>query len=214
VPLQRTPLLSIALILALPVVYALTVLHGGSFWSGLSAKTALDYGVIPAAPRFGDFLRSLFLHGSFPALLVDVLALGVFGLGVEDALGRVRFLVLYLLGGGLALGLRLLVVPNSPAPAFGAVAAVAAVLSAYLILRPRARVVSLVPLPFFATIVEVPAVLYLALWLGLQVWFALGGIDAPLAYDRSAALGSLAFGALTGALLARPTLLAPSRAHA
>lgn len=213
-PLRRTPLLSLALILALTVVYALAVLHGGSFWRGLSPKTALDYGVIPATPRFGDFLRSLFLHGSFPAVLVDVLALGVFGLAVDDALGHARFLALYLFAGSIALGLQLLVVPNSASPAFGAAAAVAAVLGAYLALRPRARVVSLVLLPFFATIVEVPAVLYLALWLGLQVWFALGGIDTPLAYDRGAALGALGFGALAGALLVRPTLLAPRRAHA
>jgi membrane associated rhomboid family serine protease len=214
VPLRRTPLFSITLILVLLVVYALAVLHGGSFFRGLSGKTALEYGAIPAVPRFDEFLHSLFLHGSFPALLVDLLALAVFAPTVEDMLGRARFLAFYLLGGCLALGLRLLLVPDSIAPAFGAVPAVAVVLGAYLTLRPHARVVSLVPLPFFATIVEVPAVLYLALWLGLQVWFALGGVDTPLAYDRGAACGALAFGALAGTLLARAALPARSRAHA
>lgn len=213
-PLRRPPLLSIALILALLVLYALAVLHGGNFFHGLSAITALEYGVLPVAPQPEEFLHSLFLHSSFPTLLVDLLALAIFAPAVEDMLGRVRFFVLYLLSGSLALGLQLLVVPNSPSPVFGAVAAVATVLSAYIALRPHARVVSLVLLPFFATIVEVPAGLYIALWLGLQVWFALAGIDMPLAYNRGAALGALSLGVLTGALLARPTLLAPRRAHA
>lgn len=208
------PLFSIALILALLVVYALAVLHGGSFFRGPSTLTAIEYGVLPVAPRPGEFLHSLFLHGSFPALLVDLLALAVFAPAVEDVLGRARFLAFYLLGGCLALGLRLLLAPDSIAPAFGAVPAVAVVLGAYLTLRPHARVVSLVPLPFFATIVEVPAVLYLVLWLGLQVWFAIGGIDTPLAYDRGAACGALAFGAVAGPLLARAMLPARSRAPA
>ncbi len=213
-PLQRTPLLSIALIVALPVVYALAVLHGGSFWRGLSTQTAREYGVLPVAPRPEEFLRSLFLHASFPTLLVDVLALGVFAPAVEDVLGRARFLVLYLLGGSLALALQLLVVSVSLVPAFGPVAAVAAVLSAYLATRPRARVVSLVLIPFFATIVEVPAALYLAVWLGLQLWFTIGGVASPITGDAGAACGALACSALVGWLFARGTVPTHSKAHA
>jgi len=214
VPLRRAPLLGIALILALLLLYLLAVLHGGSFFRGLSARTAVNWGLIPRYPGFGAFLRSLFLHGSFPALLVDLLALAVFAPAVEDALGRVRFLALYLLGGSVALGLRLLVVPGSVVPALGAVAAVAAVLGAYLLLHPQARVVSLVPVPFFATIVEAPAVLYLALWLGLELWFVIGGVDTPLAGDRGAACAAIACGALAGSLLARASLPARGRVHA
>ncbi|HEY2217648.1 MAG TPA: rhomboid family intramembrane serine protease [Solirubrobacteraceae bacterium] len=212
--MRRPPLLSLALALTLLVLYALAVLHGGSFFYGLSPQTALDYGAVPREPSVGAFFISLFLHSSFPALIVDLLALAIFGFAVEDALGRARFLMLYLLAAAAAVGLQLLLAPNSAVPAFGAAAAVAAVLAAHLLLHPHARVVSLVLLPFFATIVEVPAVLYLTLWLGLQLWFTIGGVSSPIVGNRGAACVALACGALVGSLFARVALPAQGRVAA
>jgi membrane associated rhomboid family serine protease len=212
--LRRPPLLSLALALALLVLYALAVLHGGSFFRGLSAQSALDYGAVPRELSVDAFFASLFMHSSFPALLIDLFALAIFGLAVEDALGRARFSMLYLLAAGAAVGLQLLLAPNSAVPTFGAAAAVAAVLAAHLLLHPHARVVSLVLLPFFATIVEVPAVLYLAVWLGLQLWFTIGGISSPIVGDRGVACAALACGALVGSLFARVALPAQGRVAA
>ncbi|HXP36337.1 MAG TPA: rhomboid family intramembrane serine protease [Solirubrobacteraceae bacterium] len=119
---------------------------------------------------------SLVLHGSFVSLLADVLALAIFGPNVEDACGRLRFLCFYALGALLAVALQVLLAPNSPFPAFGACGAVAAVLGAYVLLYPRARVIALAPVPFVATILALPGALLIAVWLLAQLWFELVGL--------------------------------------
>jgi membrane associated rhomboid family serine protease len=89
----------------------------------------------------------------------------------------VRFCVLGLLGGLLGLGARTLASIDSPSPVlFGASGVTVAVLGAYLALHPRARVLTLVPIPFFTTIVEVPAALLIGAWLALQLYFAAAGL--------------------------------------
>jgi membrane associated rhomboid family serine protease len=123
---------------------------------------------------------SMFLHGSFLALFFNLLFLVLFGPSVENAVGRGRFLCLYLAGGLLALALRVAVGPNSIDPVLGSSGAVAAVLGAYLLLHPRAKVITLVLVPLFATIVEIPALILLALWLPLQLWLQLSGLADPV----------------------------------
>jgi membrane associated rhomboid family serine protease len=136
-------------------------------------------GLGPQTPTWQTTLSSLALHGSFVSLLADAVAIAIFGPTVEAALGRLRFLALCLLGGLFVLGVQVALGPNSPLPAFLAPGAVAVVLGVYLRLHPRARVVSLVLIPTFATIVEVPAALLLGLWLLVQLWFALVGLAGP-----------------------------------
>ncbi len=140
-------------------------------------NVAMVRGPQPAA--WQTVIGSLVLHGSFVSLLADAVGLAIFGPAVEDALGRLRFLALCLLGGALALGVQVALAPASPFPALLATGPVAVVLGAYLRLHPRARVISLVPIPMFTTIVEVPAALLLGLWLALQLWFALAGLSSP-----------------------------------
>jgi membrane associated rhomboid family serine protease len=105
-----------------------------------------------------------------------MLFLAIFGPTVEDTLGRIPFLALYLLGGLAVLGSQTLIDPGSTAALLGAAGAVTAILAAYVVLYPRARVISLVFVIFFFTIVEVPAVLLLGLWLAVQTYFALAGL--------------------------------------
>lgn len=123
---------------------------------------------------------SMFLHGSFLHIFGNMLFLVIFGPNVEDATGRVRYLAFYLLGGVVALAAQVLVSPDSTAPTLGASGAIAAVLGGYLLLYPRARVITLVLVVFFATIVELPAALLLGLWFLLQLWFGLAGLGSPV----------------------------------
>ena len=123
---------------------------------------------------------SMFLHGSFLALFFNLLFLVLFGPSVENAVGRGRFLCLYLAGGLVALALLVAVGPGSFRPVLGSTGAIAAVLGAYLLLHPRARVITLVLVPLFATIVEIPALILLALWLPLQLWLGLSGLADPV----------------------------------
>ncbi len=133
--------------------------------------------------------------------------LAIFGPSVEQATGRLRFLVLYLLGGIVALGVQVLLSPNSTVPVLGATGAVAAVLGAHVLLHPRAKVIALAPVPFFATIVALPAVLLLGLWFLVQLWFGLAELGSPFGDDALVAyfapVGAFVFGLLSIRLIAR-----------
>jgi membrane associated rhomboid family serine protease len=138
------------------------------------------YGAVPdelthAGGHASTALTSMFVQASFLQLLAAMLFLAIFGPTVEDTLGRARFLALYLLGGLLVLGVRVLLDPTSTVPVLGAAGAITAILAAYIVLHPHARVIGLVFALFFFTIVEVPAGLLLVVWLALQLSFGLTG---------------------------------------
>jgi membrane associated rhomboid family serine protease len=161
---------------------------------------------------------SMFLHGSFLHIFGNMLFLVIFGPNVEDATGRVRYLAFYLLGGLVALGAQVLVSPDSAAPTLGASGAIAAVLGGYLLLYPRARVLTLVFIVFFVTIVEVPAVLLLGFWFLEQLYFGAAGLASPLGGGEGVAyfahIGGFAFGLLLIRLFAKHGKPAPPRALA
>lgn len=116
-------------------------------------------------------------HEGLVPLLTDVLFLALLGPSVEDALGRVRFGSLCVLVGMFTLGARSLTGVGSPSTVLlSALVVTATVLGFYLLLHPRARVLSLVPLPFATTLVEIPAAVLIGLWLVLQVCFGFAGL--------------------------------------
>jgi membrane associated rhomboid family serine protease len=142
----------------------------------------------------------MFLHGGWLHLIFNMLSLHIFGDNVEDRLGRGRYLVFYLLCGLSAAAGQTLSNPHSAVPMVGASGAIAGVTGAYLVLFPRARVVTLVPVFFFVQIVEIPAVVFLLLWFGVQLVSGLATLGA-----RDGA-GGVAFwahvsGFVTGAVL-------------
>src|SRR5438067_1801734 len=99
---------------------------------------------------------------------------------LKDNIPNEHFPFFYLLGGLVALGAQVLVGPNSTAPTLGASGAIAAVLGGYIVLYPRARILSLVFIVFFVTIVEVPAVLLLGFWFLEQIYFGAADLSNPL----------------------------------
>jgi membrane associated rhomboid family serine protease len=165
----------------------------------------------PAQPATWETVfTSMFLHGSFLHIFGNMLFLAIFGPTVEDAMGRPRFAAFYLLGGLVALGAQVLVGPNSTGPTLGASGAIAAVLGGYILLYPRARILSLVLIVFFVTIVEVPALLLLGFWFLEQLYFGLAGLDTVGGLGSSsegvayfAHIGGFAFGLLAIRLFAK-----------
>jgi len=135
-----------------------------------------------------------------------MLFLAIFGPTVEDSMSRPRYLAFYLLGGLIALAAQVAVGPSSTGPTLGASGAIAAVLGGYLLMYPRARVLSLVFIVFFVTIVEVPAVFLLGFWFLEQLYFGLGGLASPLGGSEGVAyfahIGGFAFGLLAIRLFA------------
>ncbi len=112
---------------------------------------------------------SMFLHGGWLHIAGNMLFLWIFGNNVEDRLKRPLFIAFYFLGGLAATALQLAFGPNSSIPNVGASGAIAAVLGAYLVLFPRARVYTIVFF-FFITAIELPAVTVLGFWFVLQLF--------------------------------------------
>jgi membrane associated rhomboid family serine protease len=112
---------------------------------------------------------AMFMHGGLLHLGGNMLFLWIFGNNVEDSMSRWRFALFYFIGGLLATGGQVLADPSSTTPTLGASGAIAAVLGGYAVLYPRARVLTLIFIILFVTVIELPALLVLGLWFLLQL---------------------------------------------
>ena len=151
-----------------------------------------------------SIVESMFLHAGWLHLLGNMLYLWIFGDNVEDRMGRIGYLIFYLAGGFAATGLQLAMAASSTVPNLGASGAIAAVLGAYLVLYPSARVL-VVALPFF--LLPLPAVAVLGFWFVLQLVSGAGSlgtqVNSGVAYW--AHVGGFVFGlAIAGLLRRRP----------
>jgi membrane associated rhomboid family serine protease len=179
-PTRSTPVLTYLIIAANTLVY----LYQSSLDPASEKMFVEQYGLIPTMlahdPTLGSFitpLTSMFIHGGFMHLLLNMWSLFIFGDNIEDSLGKARYLFFYLLSGFAAAAAQVLVDPSSTLPMVGASGAIAGVLAAYLRLFPHARVLTLIPLFIFFFTQEIPAVLFIALWFALQVLSGLGSLS-------------------------------------
>lgn len=151
----------------------------------------------PLAP-WETVFSSMFMHASLLHIAGNMLFLWIFGNSVEDSMGPVRFVVFYILGGLAALALQVAVSPSSTAPTLGASGAIAAVLGGYIVLYPRARVVTLVFIILFFTVIELPALVMLGIWFAQQAVFGAVGLTDPAGGGGGVAyfahVGGFAFG--------------------
>ncbi len=140
-----------------------------------------QYGVVPAKAihyfqspdltlfdTFFPFLSSTFLHAGFVHLIGNMWFLWIFGDNIEDRLGHFKYLCFYILCGAIASSVHVFFNSQSEIPCVGASGAIAAVLGAYMITFPRARVTTVVPIFFFIQIIELPAVVVLGFWILIQ----------------------------------------------
>jgi membrane associated rhomboid family serine protease len=134
---------------------------------GECADLTVDSEIYPHKNIWRAGVFSIFLHASWLHLLGNMLFLWIFGNNVEDYLGKIGFAVFYVFAGIVALGAHVLADTGSTTPVIGASGAIAGVMGMYLVLWPRARVVSLVPILLFFPL-AIPAAVVLLLWFGLQ----------------------------------------------
>lgn len=222
-PTELPPLITWAIIAACVAVW--WWVQGAGFSDRHLATSVCSFGVIPAevtgqargvGPElvegvrcgfggltWGALFTSMFLHGSWMHLLGNLWFLWIFGNNVEDSMGHLRFLVFYLLTGLVAAGAQVVAEPASPLPMVGASGAISAIMGAYLVLYPRARVRTLLVLVVFITFVDLPAWVYLGYWFLLQV--ASGSMQAQ------GAGGGVAFWAHVGGFAAGLLLVIPFR---
>jgi membrane associated rhomboid family serine protease len=237
IPTDRFASVTFTLILANVVVYLLAISHGGSFFSGPDLHEVVKYGAIPYAlthsgvhcgllsagqnaqlvcahshvpdtiPAWETVFTAMFMHASILHIAGNMIFLWIFGNNVEDAMGPVKYLAFYVVGGLAALGLQVAIGPNSTAPTLGASGAIASVLGAYIVLYPRARVYTLVIIIFFVTVIELPALLMLGIWFAEQAVFGAANLTNPTGSGGGVAyfahIGGFVFGLLTVRLLAR-----------
>ncbi len=159
-----------------------------------------------ALPIWETVFTSLFMHASFLHIAGNMLFLWIFGNNVEDSMGPFKYIFFYILGGVAALALQVAIDPNSTAPTIGASGAIAAVLGGYIVLYPRARVLTLVIIILFVTVIELPALVMLGIWFAEQAIFAATNLTNPTGSGGGVAyfahIGGFAFGAATIKLLA------------
>jgi membrane associated rhomboid family serine protease len=219
---DRFPVVTVALIFINVVAYLLAIQHGGSFFAGPDAKEIVKYGATPYSlthsgaaahpsafgtiPAWETVFSSMFMQASLLHLAGNMLFLWIFGNTVEDAMGSLKFICFYLIGGVVALGLMVAVEPNSTAATVGAGGAIGAVIGGYMVIYPRGRVLTFVVMILFVTVIEVPVLVMLGLWVAMQAAFAAANLITPngggAAIAYFAQIGGLLFGAATIRLLA------------
>ena len=160
---------------------------------GYAESTKLD-----SPPWWVTVFTSMFMHGGILHIAFNMLFLWIFGNNVEDSMGRPRFIAFYLLAGIVAAYTQALLSSSSTVPAIGASGAIAGVLGGYLLLFPRARVLTVVLIILFVTIIEIPAAILLAVWFVLQFLPALGQVTTSAAGGEGVAywahVGGFVFG--------------------
>ena len=170
------PAVTIALIVANVLVffYELSLGEGLQeffFQSAFIPREYFEGGGVASQAR--PVMLSMFLHGGWIHLLGNLLYLWIFGDNVEDRMGHLKFLGFYVICGWIATLVHAYTNPESTIPTIGASGAISGVLGAYLVMFPRARVLTLIPLGFFIRITELPAMAVLGLWFLLQL---IGGV--------------------------------------
>jgi len=217
-PTRRVPVVTVSIIAACIAVFLVELQRSAQGGDAALGQFVTTWGVVPSelvkALRAGHFLSmetatlitSQFLHGGLLHIGGNLLYLWIFGNNVEDRFGRLRFLAFYLVGGVVAALTQVAIDPTSSVPTIGASGAIAAVLGAYLILYPGARVTTAIFVVFFYQLIEVPAVIVLVFWFLLQVFNGIGslGVDSSTSAGGVAVfahIGGFVFGAAIALLV-------------
>ena len=202
IPAERAPVVCILLI----VINVLAFLYELSFGPSIE-RFVTAYAVVPGrfshdpVGQLSTLFTSMFLHGGWGHLFGNMLYLWIFGDNVEDRLGHAGFLAFYLVCGLAAGFAHILTNAGSMVPTVGASGAIAGVLGAYLVLFPRARVLTLTP--WFSTIL-VPSIFFLGIWFLMQVFS--GAVQLSVARGTGgvaflAHVGGFVMGALIGGIV-------------
>jgi membrane associated rhomboid family serine protease len=189
-PSGTTPIVMYGLIAANVAVFLVEV----SLPRELLPDIILTFGVVPArvsqafrgeasivTAALLPALTSMFLHGGFLHLLLNMWFLQIFGDNVEGRVGHAGFLVFYLLSGLGATAGHCLLAPGSRVPMVGASGAIAGILGAYAVCWPRARIITVIPIFFLPYFLELPAVVVLVMWFLLQLLRGVASLGVEVA---------------------------------
>ncbi|HUJ15428.1 MAG TPA: rhomboid family intramembrane serine protease [Thermoanaerobaculia bacterium] len=211
-PRHKTPIVNRSLVLVNVLVFIAMLFAGGR------AELVMDrlgfvparllnpsaYGYTPAEAAV-TLVTSLFIHGGVVHLCGNMIYLWVFGGLVEEVLGHLRYLLFFVVCGAVGSLAHTCVFPQSPIPSIGASGSIAGILGAFLVLRPRARIVTLFPLVVYWAMAEIRAILFLPLWFAIQFFNGFLELAAAARTQEAigiawwAHIGGFLFGAAVGA---------------
>jgi membrane associated rhomboid family serine protease len=168
---------------------------------------------VPIGAVFLPFLTSMFLHGGWMHLIGNMWMLYLFGDNVEDVFGHFGYLAFYLFCGCVAGFVQVIVNLHSQVPNLGASGAIAGVMGAYFIRFPRARVLTLVFLVIFYTLMELPAWIILGYWFVIQFFSGAISLAAGQMVGQTGGIAWFAHigGFVTGLLLVQLAPRGPTR---
>jgi membrane associated rhomboid family serine protease len=227
VPTRSFPIVTVGLIAANIAVWIWEftgtpvdqdVLHYGYYPCTLEGPCVAPAALVHHLPWYESVFTSMFMHGSWLHIGGNMLFLWIFGNNVEDAFGRIRFLLWYLAAGLAAAAVQTVVTlafadpAGASIPNIGASGAIAGVLGAYFVLLPTASVLTAFIIVFFVFLREIPAVWFLGLWFLFQLWEGGFSILQPQAGGGVAFfahIGGFVFGLATARLVAKRTPLPP-----
>jgi len=193
----RVPVVTAGIIVVNVVVFVLELMRGDAFvtqWAAVPAQ-------IVSGHHWMKILTAMFMHGSWSHIIGNMIFLWAFAPEIEDAMGRGRYVVFYLVGGLVAMLAQVAASPHSTVPNLGASGAIAAVMGAFIVTYPRDQIRTLLFIFVFARIRFIPAALLIGLWFISQLFHA--GAVAPVQTGGVAYLahiGGFIFGAATARL--------------
>jgi membrane associated rhomboid family serine protease len=212
-PRHRTPVVNRALVAANVAVFLAQLLSGSSAEVLIQVFGFMPARLIdPAAFHYSfweaalTLITSLFLHGGFVHLFGNMIYLWVFGDAVEDAFGHAGYLLFFVGCGAIGSITHTLIFPHSTVPSIGASGSIAGVLGAFLVLRPRARIITLFPLVVYWAMAEIRAALFLPVWFLMQFFNGFLSLASARGTQEMAGIawwahvGGFLFGAIVAAV--------------
>lgn len=221
---SRPPIVNRALVAANGIVFIAQL-----FLGAMTERIILTFGYIPARLAHPEAFQyrpwevavtlatSLFLHGGFVHLAGNMIYLWVFGGAIEDVMGRVRYFLFYIACGAAGSLTHTMLFPESTIPSIGASGSIAGLLGAFLVLRPHARIVTLFPLVVYWAMAEIPAIIFLPVWFGMQFFNGFLSLEAARRVQEVAGIawwahvGGFVFGAMVAVVWRVAAKRAPER---
>jgi membrane associated rhomboid family serine protease len=197
-PVHR-PVVTVSIIVINAVVFVLELLGGEPFvrqWAVIPANIASGQGWV-------TILTAMFMHGGWMHIIGNMVFLWAFGPEIEDAMGPLRYLAFYLLGGGVAFVAQVAALSTSTVPNLGASGAIAAVMGAFLITYPRDRIRTLLLLGWFITVTVLPAAVLIGIWFLIQLFSQVGSVVTAQSAGGGVAYMAHVAGFIFGAVTAR-----------
>jgi membrane associated rhomboid family serine protease len=197
IPSRTVPFVNLALILVNSAVF----LHQVMLPNRQLELFVLHYALVPAWFNWANVFTSMFLHSGWMHIIGNMLYLWIFGDNVEDRVGHIGYLFLYLAFGCVAALGQVIINPYSGVPMVGASGAIAGVMGAYFVLYPESRVLTVVFILIFFDVVEIPALFFLGVWFLMQLLSGVGSLGVSNAAGGGTAFFAHIGGFISGVLV-------------